>query len=62
MAQRARHDEPGALHHVYNRGIAKRTVFERRGDCRFFLSAPPARRHDERSQRIRRLRALAPLR
>ncbi len=38
MAQRARHDEPFAFHHVYNRGVAKRTLFERRSDCRYFLA------------------------
>ncbi len=31
-------DEPGAWHHVMNRGIAKRTLFEGSGDIRFFLS------------------------
>lgn len=38
MARRARHDEPGTLHHVTNRGIAKRTIFERVEDIRYFLS------------------------
>jgi len=39
MAQRTRHDEPGAWHHVYNRGVAKRTLFETRADCRYFLAS-----------------------
>lgn len=38
MARRPRHDEPGMLHHVMNRGIARRTVFESRADVRKFLS------------------------
>ncbi|MCK6458816.1 MAG: transposase [Planctomycetes bacterium] len=38
MPRRKRQDEPGTLHHVTNRGIAKRTVFERTQDVRFFLS------------------------
>ena len=39
MAQRHRHDEPGSWHHVMNRGIARRTVFENRQDMRAFLAA-----------------------
>ncbi len=31
-------DEPGSWHHVVNRGIAKRPLFEERGDIRYFLS------------------------
>jgi REP element-mobilizing transposase RayT len=38
MARRSRENNPGALHHVYNRGIARRTVFESREDVRYFLS------------------------
>jgi REP element-mobilizing transposase RayT len=38
MPRRERLDEPGAWHHVMNRGIAKRTLFEGREDIRFFLS------------------------
>ena len=38
MARRAREDEPGAWHHVMNRGIARRTLFENGADIRFFLS------------------------
>jgi REP element-mobilizing transposase RayT len=37
MAQRRRQDVPGALHHVYARGIARRTVFESVRDVRVFL-------------------------
>jgi REP element-mobilizing transposase RayT len=33
-----RRDEPGAWHHVMNRGIARRVVFENREDIRYFLS------------------------
>jgi len=33
-----RQDEPGSLHHVINRGIARRTLFETRRDCRKLLS------------------------
>lgn len=33
-----RYDEPGMWHHVMNRGIARRPVFETRRDARFFLS------------------------
>lgn len=38
MAQVYRGDGPGVWHHVMNRGIASRTVFENRQDVRFFLS------------------------
>jgi hypothetical protein len=34
----ARGDGPGTFHHVFNRGIARRTVFESRADVRYFLS------------------------
>ena len=38
MARRARGDGPDTWHHVMNRGIARRTVFETDADRRFFLS------------------------
>jgi REP element-mobilizing transposase RayT len=38
MPHPPRHDGPGSWHHVVNRGIARRTVFESRADVRFFLS------------------------
>lgn len=38
MPRRPRLDRPGLVHHVMNRGIAKRTVFETLADVRFFLS------------------------
>lgn len=38
MPRASRKDEPGAWHHVTARGIAKRTIFERREDHRMFLS------------------------
>lgn len=38
MARRARADGPGAWHHVVNRGVARRSVFETRADVRYFLS------------------------
>ncbi|MHC4410410.1 MAG: transposase [Planctomycetota bacterium] len=38
MPRRRREDFPGAWFHVTNRGIAKRTMFERRHDVRYFLS------------------------
>ena len=38
MARRPRADEPGTWHHVINRGLAKRPLFERRYDARFFLA------------------------
>ncbi|MGK0219975.1 MAG: REP element-mobilizing transposase RayT, partial [Planctomycetota bacterium] len=38
MGQRYRGDEPGMWHHVINRGIAKRPLFEDKIDVRFFLS------------------------
>jgi REP element-mobilizing transposase RayT len=38
MSRTPRHEHPGAWHHVMNRGIAKRTLFESREDVRFFLS------------------------
>lgn len=37
MPRRRRFDAPGLLHHVMNRGIARRTVFESRRDMRVFL-------------------------
>ena len=38
MTRRPRHDEPGSWHHVFNRAVARRTMFERADDYRFFLS------------------------
>lgn len=38
MARSPRGDGPGVWHHVTNRGIARRTVFENARDVRFFLS------------------------
>lgn len=36
MPRRPRIDYPGAIHHVYNRGIARRPVFEKSSDIRAF--------------------------
>lgn len=38
MARRSRQDTPGSWHHVMNRGIARRPLFENREDVRYFLS------------------------
>lgn len=38
MTRRPRDDEPGACHHVINRGIAKRPLFETKEDGRYLLS------------------------
>ena len=38
MAKIERNDEPGAWHHVTNRGLAHRTVIENREDARIFLA------------------------
>ncbi len=38
MARRPRHDRPGSWHHVMNRGVAKRPLFEDLTDARFFLA------------------------
>ncbi|MDP6408174.1 MAG: transposase [Planctomycetota bacterium] len=38
MGRRPRYDRPGTWHHVINRGIAKRPLFETRSDARFFLA------------------------
>src|SRR5688572_12930314 len=38
MARAPRMDRPGAWHHVANRGLARRTLFESKADIRFFLS------------------------
>ena len=38
MARKPRQDEPGSWHHVFNRGLSRRTVFELRSDVRYFLS------------------------
>ena len=39
MSRPARHDQAGAWHHVMNRGVARRTLFESRADVRTFLAA-----------------------
>jgi REP element-mobilizing transposase RayT len=39
VARRPREDHPGSLHHVTNRGISRRTLFEGRTDSRLFLAA-----------------------
>ena len=38
MGRANREDEPGMWHHVFNRGLARRPVFESRAIARFFLS------------------------
>ena len=38
MVRAPRGDDPGTWHHVFNRAIARRTMFERRPDFRFFLA------------------------
>ncbi len=38
MARNPRQDHPGSWHHVMNRGIARRSLFESRDDIRFFLA------------------------
>ena len=38
MPRRPREDRPGSWHHVINRGIARRPLFETRDDMRFFLA------------------------
>jgi len=38
MARNPRFDLPGSWHHVMNRAIARRTLFEARADIRFFLA------------------------
>ena len=38
MPRPNRHDDPGSFHHVVNRPVAKRTLFESRQDCRVFLA------------------------
>lgn len=38
MVRTPRGDDPGSWHHVFNRAIARRTMFERRSDFRFFLA------------------------
>jgi REP element-mobilizing transposase RayT len=38
MPRKPRRDEPGAWHHVGNRGLAKRAFFEKESDVRYFLS------------------------
>ena len=39
MPRIARADRPGFWHHVTNRAIARRTLFERREDFRVFIAA-----------------------
>jgi REP element-mobilizing transposase RayT len=38
MVRTPRGDDPGTWHHVFNRAIARRMMFERRQDFRFFLA------------------------
>jgi REP element-mobilizing transposase RayT len=38
MPRKPRHDQPGAWHHLTNRGLARRTMFESDRDIRKFLS------------------------
>ncbi|MEL6311858.1 MAG: transposase [Bacteroidota bacterium] len=38
MGQRRRHDEPGAYHHVVNRGMARRPLFDGRSEGRHSLA------------------------
>jgi len=38
MPRPLRHDGPGVWQHAFNRGVAKRTIFETDADRRFFLS------------------------
>lgn len=38
MARRPRNDTPGSWHHVMNRAIARRPIYETREDIRFFLA------------------------
>jgi REP element-mobilizing transposase RayT len=38
LTRQPRRDAPGAWHHVMNRGVARRTMFENRADIRFFLA------------------------
>ena len=38
MARRPRFDGPGALHHIVNRGLAKRPIFHGAEEVRYFLS------------------------
>ena len=38
MPRPNRHDGTDVWHHLLNRGIAERTIFETDADCRFFLS------------------------
>ena len=50
MTRRPRLDEPGAMHHVVNRGVAKRALFDGAKDMRYFQSrlARSARRGEIR--------------
>ena len=38
MARQPRHDDPGSWHHVMNRALARRSLFETSEDIRFFLA------------------------
>ena len=38
MPRPLRNDRPGVIYHVTNRGVARRSIFESRGDFRFFLA------------------------
>ncbi|MBI1851934.1 MAG: transposase [Planctomycetes bacterium] len=38
MARRQRFDVPGSMHHITNRGLARRPIFQSRDDIRFFLA------------------------
>lgn len=48
MARRSRNDSPDSWHHVMNRGIARRTVFESDADFRMFLACLATEIHDRR--------------
>jgi REP element-mobilizing transposase RayT len=52
MPRKQRIDYPGAVHHITNRGIAKRPIFERLEDIRYFESrlAHSARRGEIRAR------------
>ena len=38
MVRRDRRDRPGSWHHVINRAVGRRPLFEDRSDVRYFLS------------------------
>ncbi|TDJ67468.1 MAG: hypothetical protein E2O39_14735 [Planctomycetota bacterium] len=48
MAVRSRQDSPSTWHHVVQRAIARRPLFEDRVDIRFFLSRPVREVHEGR--------------